>query len=115
MNKTPEEIKLKPCPFCGSSANLQCFHDKWFVICLECWCHTSSEEIDIDATQQWNNRTGEAQSRQEAVDYKVLEEALKIAEFDNKQEGQNFVLDVINGYKEIITNQKQQRYERNTI
>lgn len=57
------ETKLKPCPFCGDSAEL--FYDisdgVWRIECSGCWTimydgMDEGEEALVDA---WNTRTGE--------------------------------------------------------
>lgn len=53
-----DEIKLKPCPFCGGKAEmLNCSPKDWLVICPVCcgmverWVETKEEAIT-----QWNRR-----------------------------------------------------------
>ena len=61
-----EDIKLKPCPFCGKEAVIQTFttamekkpRDR--VICLECKIYTDWDFWKPeDVTEHWNRRAGE--------------------------------------------------------
>ena len=62
-----EEIKLKPCPFCGGKAELasDVFDGRrvWFVRCLWSGGGVSVESFDRDTPQEaaklWNRRAGE--------------------------------------------------------
>lgn len=58
---TMEEIKLKPCPFCGGTAGAigdgafdedNCF----WVRCWECGAETSAYESVEEAKEAWNRR-----------------------------------------------------------
>lgn len=63
------EIKLKPCPFCGGKARLLSemrFGKQkkvWFVACGGLGCGVMPETIDADTPQEaaeiWNRRAGE--------------------------------------------------------
>jgi len=52
--------EIKPCPFCGDSADLTVMQGqkrkKYSVVC--CYCHSSSDEYltDTGAIHQWNKR-----------------------------------------------------------
>ena len=63
--------ELKPCPFCGSEAVLECrdedYNDDWIVYCLNldgecefCPC-TKYHETAEDAIEAWNTRYQEEQ------------------------------------------------------
>lgn len=54
-------MELKPCPFCGSEADLygECNMVKVRCINYQCGCKTNAwfDEIE-DAVEHWNTRTG---------------------------------------------------------
>lgn len=62
------QIKLKPCPFCGGKARLlsEMRFDKqkkaWFAACGGLGCGVMPETIDADTPQEaaeiWNRRAG---------------------------------------------------------
>lgn len=62
-----EDIKLKPCPFCGGKAELvaDVFDQKriWYVRCCGTGCAVFSETADRPTPQEaaklWNRRAGE--------------------------------------------------------
>ena len=62
-----EEIKLKPCPFCGSEAELleDAYGSRrfWFVACHAVSCkigpHTHRCDTPQEAAELWNRRAGE--------------------------------------------------------
>lgn len=66
-----EELKLKPCPFCGGKADVRTRHDKFTRMYAQCgYCGAKSDEIaaEIYATRiearnraavLWNNRMEE--------------------------------------------------------
>lgn len=57
-----EEIKLKPCPFCGGEPVLQehVFHgyrSTFGVVCLDCCCETRQfYDTAREAAEAWNRR-----------------------------------------------------------
>ena len=53
------EIKLKPCPFCGSKAELLIVPGKmtkWAVRCTKCYANNGTFVSDHDAVEAWNKR-----------------------------------------------------------
>lgn len=67
--KMIEEIKLKPCPFCGReaeivSSKLNSGGRVWYVQCPWTDCEVSTETFDRDTPQEaaelWNCRANEA-------------------------------------------------------
>ena len=69
--KMIEEIKLKPCPFCGREAEFVSFKPNnnssrriWYVQCPWTDCEVSIETFDTDTPQEaaelWNRRVNEA-------------------------------------------------------
>lgn len=53
------EIKLKPCPFCGSKAELLIVPGrmtKWVVRCTKCYANNGTFVSDHDAVEAWNMR-----------------------------------------------------------
>lgn len=62
-----EEIKLKPCPFCGGEPVLQehVFHgyrSTFGVVCLDCCCETRQfYDTQKEAADAWNRRTKDAE------------------------------------------------------
>lgn len=66
--KISDEIKLKPCPFCGHEAEIVSFTLNsggrvWYVQCPWTDCEVSIETFDRDTPQEaaelWNRRVGE--------------------------------------------------------
>lgn len=54
-------VKLKPCPFCGSTGSLyHCGLEKGvvFVVCDSCGSCGPSGVHDDDAAKKWNRRAG---------------------------------------------------------
>lgn len=52
------EVKLKPCPFCGGEAEAFGVYGEYGVMCKECNAViASADEID-DAVKAWNKRDG---------------------------------------------------------
>lgn len=58
-----DEIKLKPCPFCGSDAEMQ--RDKYrglrtfYVRCWGCCAQTDLEYAEEFAAELWNERVND--------------------------------------------------------
>ncbi len=58
-----DEIKLKPCPFCGSDAEMQ--RDKYrglrtfYVRCWGCGAQTDLEYAEEFAAELWNERVND--------------------------------------------------------
>lgn len=61
------DIKLKPCPFCGGEAALieNGFYNSCLVKCTKCGAETSEVEgvgfyiLGFEAAEKWNKRVGE--------------------------------------------------------
>lgn len=52
------DIKLKPCPFCGSTAGLYESYDGRYVVqCNYCTIGTIHMKNEQDAIELWNHRT----------------------------------------------------------
>ena len=55
-----ESITLKPCPFCGSKAEILSGYSGcekvYFVICGDCQNRTSSNELTQTVIAAWNRR-----------------------------------------------------------
>ena len=58
-----EEIKLKPCPFCGGEARFLKFESEaepyGFAVCNKCGAMSRPSKMD-EAVAAWNRRGGEA-------------------------------------------------------
>ena len=51
------DIKLKPCPFCGGRAIIDgCDDTLWIVICKECNASIGYKETEQEAIDAWNSR-----------------------------------------------------------
>ena len=49
------DIKLKPCPFCGGEAIIDgCDETLWIVICKECNASIGYKETEQEAIDAWN-------------------------------------------------------------
>ena len=51
-----DEIKLKPCPFCGGEADIIPTGEGWFVECQECNNMTDIHDTPLAAAETWNRR-----------------------------------------------------------
>ena len=58
-----DELKLKPCPFCGGKAIMETFatarerEARFRVKCSVCWCETNWDNFSQDeAAEAWNRR-----------------------------------------------------------
>ena len=58
-----DEIKLKPCPFCGSEAKLLVCDLGVSVTCSNCGCCTDSKKDDYGGLQLWIKSTETATER----------------------------------------------------
>lgn len=52
------EIKLKPCPFCGGEAGIIDIYGKYAASCKECDAGTASANTIDNAAKAWNKRDG---------------------------------------------------------
>lgn len=56
------EVKLKPCPFCGGEAQIQCVPNYgmegkyYYGLCLKCHSKTQARPAEISAAVDWNTR-----------------------------------------------------------
>ena len=55
------EAELKPCPFCGGKAILECEEEmgigpEWLVVCLGCHMEGAWFSSKAKATEAWNTR-----------------------------------------------------------
>ena len=56
------EVKLKPCPFCGGEAQIQCVPNYgmegkyYYGLCLKCHAKTQARPAEISAAVDWNTR-----------------------------------------------------------
>lgn len=51
------EVKLKPCPFCGGKAKAFGVYGNYGVMCKECDAVIANAGTDDDAAKAWNERT----------------------------------------------------------
>ena len=67
------EIRLKPCPFCGSKAELLIVPGKmtkWAVRCTKCYANNGTFASDHDAVEAWNKRAEQPEiTLESAIDY----------------------------------------------
>ena len=52
-------MKLKPCPFCGGSAELWDTEDVQYpyqIVCMSCFCGTDEKTYKESAIEAWNKR-----------------------------------------------------------
>lgn len=64
--KTPDEIKLKPCPFCGGEAEIHVDHEEvedtekrhwaYTVVCNRCCATSGLTHLPEKAREAWNRR-----------------------------------------------------------
>ena len=57
-----DEIKLKPCPFCGGEAEINMIYGTYFVGCSNCHAGIIPiyEEMSLDKkVEEWNRRTND--------------------------------------------------------
>lgn len=52
------EIKLKPCPFCGEEAEIISVYKQYAVTCKGCDVVSASHDTQLDAINEWNKRIG---------------------------------------------------------
>lgn len=52
------EVKLKPCPFCGGQAGIIDIYGRYAVSCKECDAKTETANTMGDAAKAWNKRNG---------------------------------------------------------
>lgn len=52
------EVKLKPCPFCGGQAGIIDIYGKYAASCKECDAGTASANTIDNAAKAWNKRYG---------------------------------------------------------
>lgn len=67
--KTPDEIKLKPCPFCGGEAEINVEHEEvedtekrhwaYNVVCNRCCATSGLTYLPEKAREAWNRRRAE--------------------------------------------------------
>lgn len=53
-----EEIKLKPCPFCGGEAEFVGYKSYW-IICVDCTAESAVYDSKAEAVEAWNRRVGQ--------------------------------------------------------
>ena len=52
-------MKLKPCPFCGGSAEMWDTEDVQYpyqIVCMSCFCGTDEKTYKESAIEAWNRR-----------------------------------------------------------
>ena len=101
---------IKPCPFCGSEAELIVFNYEYGTVTVGC----SNEDCDItmgkgffsdeEAIEAWNNRATEAEIRAKTID-----EALKaLSIFNDREHGNKHFFYGIETAKEILEQLKEE-------
>lgn len=72
------EVKLKPCPFCGSEAypHEQNYADRYVIECEECGVRRTSEILEL-AVKKWNERQLETELIDARAEIERLKDAIK--------------------------------------
>lgn len=76
------EVKLKPCPFCGGEAEIIDVYGEYGVMCKECNAGTESAGTMDDAAKIWNERYGH-ETYKEYFDAHISWDAFPDANVDN--------------------------------
>lgn len=73
------EVKLKPCPFCGGEAKMISGYGRYGAVCKECAAKTPSADTIDDAAKIWNERKGH-QTYRECFEDHISWDAFKEAD-----------------------------------
>ena len=76
------EIKLKPCPFCGGSAVTTDVSGRWAAICTTCGTIMTNFATSNAAARAWNRRKGH-QTYRDYLDESVSWDSFPNANVDN--------------------------------
>lgn len=76
------EIKLKPCPFCGGEAEVISVYSHYGVMCKGCGAGTVSADTIDGAAKAWNKRIGH-ETYKEYLDAHISWDAFQDANVDN--------------------------------
>lgn len=76
------EVKLKPCPFCGGEAEIAARIDKCYAICKGCGAVAAGADTIDNAAKTWNKRIGH-ETYKEYFDAHISWDAFPDANVDN--------------------------------
>ena len=76
------EVKLKPCPFCGGEAKIISGYGKYAVTCKGCYAMAPNTYTEGDAAKAWNKRIGH-ETYKEYFDAHISWDAFPDANVDN--------------------------------
>ena len=71
--------ELKPCPFCGGEAEMQCELEIYCVMCTECNAHGTTvdnwhegDEAYSEAIAAWNRREKDEEEQRSKIEQKLI-------------------------------------------